>query len=93
MTKALPHVFVVDVFGRGPDKRHQLAYKLCIDAGIIQILLVRADPVTHYTVIKYLSTVPEDWIHDTLRETANGDLDRYLLTADNVQQMMIGDVF
>lgn len=87
MIKAEPHVHIVDTWPHGLTQRHRTAYKLCIDAGLIRILTVRADKVSRFTVIEYLSTIPEDWIHSTLRDCFNEQYEKFMQTADSMAQM------
>jgi hypothetical protein len=54
------------------------AYRACIDSGLIRIIRVTVDSHSRYTIIRYLSSAPEDWTHDTLRLASQGDLSRFL---------------
>lgn len=78
LEKAAPMVQIMDVWPRGPDPLHLAAYRACIDSGLIRIIHVTVDPDTHYTIVRYLSSAPEDWTHETMTLATQEDLSRFL---------------
>lgn len=87
MVQVTPHVQVVDVWPKGLTELQRTAYKLCIDSGLIIIQAVKADPLTHYTIVQYLSTIPEDWIHETLKACFEENYNRFLLMTERREQL------
>lgn len=88
MKQALePRIPVIDIWPRGPSQNVLSAYKACIDAELIRTLTVRVDPDTKFTIINYLSAIPEEWIHDSIKDLANSDPDKFLECAGKVSQM------
>lgn len=81
LEKAAPMVQIIDIWPSGPDLLHLAAYRACIDSGLIRIIRVTVDPDTRYTIVRYLSSAPEDWTHDTMKLATQGDLSRFLEVA------------
>lgn len=81
LQQASPMLQIIDIWPSGPDPLHLAAYRVCIDSGLIRIIRVTVDPDTHYTIVRYLSSAPEDWTHETMKLATQGDLSRFLEVA------------
>ena len=92
MEQAEPHVPVVDIWPHGLTDLQKVAYRLCIDAGLIVVQVVKADPLTQYTIVQYLSTIPEEWIHDTLKACFEENYERFLLVSEKREQLKMTGV-
>ena len=91
MIKAEPHEHIVDIWPYGLNELQRMAYKLCIDSGLIRIASVKTDPATRYTTIQYMSTIPEEWIHDTLRACFEENYNKFLLATEKVEQLKMDE--